>query len=249
MDAYLYLENWNAFGKYLAYALLGIGLFIIFYHYFRLVFNREYKKRYDYINRNEIRSLWISALFIIFGIGIYVNTLVDEGEIIWLLVRVFVTIMMGIIIGVIISNLLKFYYPFYIEKRLRRLRYKPRKSPKTGKPMKLLSEEEEDVYLDEGMQAEENVFSIDYDVWIDEETGFTKIEKYAGHLVALQCPECSYQTLKVVKEEILESPSEIEEGELMKFYKCDYCGYKERKAFRIAKITKTDNSGKATSII
>jgi len=247
MDAYLYLEKWNAFGKYLSYALLGIGIFILFYHYFRLILTKEYKKKYDYINRNEIRSLWLSVLFIIFGIGIYVNTLVDEGEIVWLMVRVFVTFMMGLIIGVFISNLLKFYYPFYIEKRLRRLRYKPRKSPKTGKPMKLLSEEEEDVYLDEGMQAEENVFSVDYDVWIDEETGFTKIEKYAGHLVALQCPECSYQTLKVVKEEILESPTESEEGELMKFYKCDYCGYKERKAFRIAKITKTDNLSKATS--
>ena len=32
----------------------------------------------------------------------------------------------------------------------------------------LLSEDEEDAYLDEGMQAEENVFSVDYDVWIDE---------------------------------------------------------------------------------
>jgi len=58
----------------------------------------------------------------------------------------------------------------------------------------------------------------------------------AGHLIALQCPECNYQTLKVTKEEILESPTETEEGELMKFYKCDYCGYKERKAFRIAKL-------------
>jgi hypothetical protein len=25
----------------------------------------------------------------------------------------------------------------------------------------------------------------------------------------------------------------------MKFYKCDYCGYKERKAFRIAKLKNT----------
>ena len=51
--------------------------------------------------------------------------------------------------------------------------------------MKLLSEEE-DVYLDEGMQAEENAYSVDYDVWIDEKTGFTKIEKYNGRLHALK---------------------------------------------------------------
>ncbi len=249
MDAYLELEKWNVFGKYVAYILVSIGILIILYHFIHLGLTKDYKKRYDYINRYEIKSLWISAIFLIVGIGFYMNTLYAEGEIIWLMVRVFVTVMLGLIIGVIISNLLKFFYPFYIEKRLRKLRYTPRKSPKTGKPMKLLSEEEEDVYLDEGMQAEENVFSVDYDVWIDEETGYTKIEKYAGHLVALQCPECSYQTLKVVKEEILESPTETEEGELMKFYKCDYCGYKERKAFRVAKLKKVEGLNKSSTTV
>lgn len=228
-------------------AVIAAGVMIILYHFLRLLFTSDYKKRYDYINKNEIKTLWIAFLFLIIGLAIFSNTLVSESGIIWLLVKIFVTIMMGLIIAVILSNLLKFYYPFYVEKRLRKLRYTPRTSPKTGKPMKLLSEEEEDVYLDEGMQAEENVFSVDYDVWIDEETGFTKIEKYAGHLVALQCPECSYQTLKVVKEEILESPTENEEGELMKFFKCDYCGYKERKAFRIARLRKVEGLNKSSS--
>lgn len=249
MESYLYLEKWNAAGRYIAYTLVAVGLLTLIYHFLRLIMTTELKKRYDYINKYEIKSLWACTLFVIIGIGFYLNTLVKEGEIIWLMVRVFVTIMVGLIFGVIISNLLKFYYPFYVEKRLRKLRYTPRKSPKTGKPMKLLSEEEEDVYLDEGMQAEENVFSVDYDVWIDEETGHTKIEKYAGHLVALQCPECSYQTLKVVKEEILESPTETEEGELMKFYKCDYCGYKERKAFRVAKLKKVEGYNKSSAAI
>ena len=236
MNAYLYLETWNKWGKLVAYGLVGVAVIILIYHFLSLLANRDYKKRYDFINKYEINNLWYTSVVLIFAIGIYINTLRPEGELIWILVQIFVTIMMGLIVGVIISNILKFYYPFYVEKRLKRLRFTPRVSPKTGKAMKLLSEEEEDVYLDEGMQAEENVFSVDYDVWIDEETGFTKIEKYAGHLIALQCPECNYQTLKVVKEEILESPTEVEEGELMKFYKCDYCGYKERKAFRIAKL-------------
>ena len=247
MSSYLHLGEWNTMGKPLAFLVIALGILVIIFHLIRLLFNSDFKRRYDFINKYEIKTLWISFLFIITGLGILANTIVEEGEIIWLLVRIFVTIMMGLIVAVIISNLLKFYYPFYVEKRLRKLRYTPRKSPKTGKPMKLLSEEEEDVYLDEGMQAEENVFSVDYDVWIDEETGYTKIEKYAGHLVALQCPECSYQTLKVVKEEILESPTEDEEGELMKFFKCDYCGYKERKAFRIARLKKVEGLNKSSS--
>ena len=103
--------------------------------------------------------------------------------------------------------------------------------------MKLLSEEEEDVYLDEGMQAEENVYSIDYDVWVDEETGYTKIEKYAGHLHAIQCPECNYQTLRVTKEEIVIEPTADTEGELEKYFDCGYCGYKTKKSFHVAKLS------------
>lgn len=108
--------------------------------------------------------------------------------------------------------------------------------------MKLLSEEEEDVYLDEGMQAEENLFSMDYDVWKDEESGYVKIEKYAGHLHAVQCPECNYQTFKVVKEEILKAPTETEEGELLKHFLCGYCGYKAKKAVTLKASTKFEGA-------
>lgn len=245
MNTYVELGSWNRWGQYIAFALLAISVGVILYHFITMASNKDPKKKYDFINKHEINNLWYASLFLLFAVGVYVNTLVPAGELLWVGVRFFVTLMMGLMIGVIVSNLLKFYYPFYVEKRLKRLRYTPRVSPKSGKPMKLLSEDEEDVYLDEGMQAEENVFSVDYDVWIDEESGFTKIEKYAGHLIALQCPECSYQTLKVTKEEIIESPTIEAEGELMKFYKCEYCGYKERRAFRIAKVK---GSGQTESV-
>ena len=111
--------------------------------------------------------------------------------------------------------------------------------------MKLLSEEEEDAYLDEGMQAEEDVFSIDYDVWKDEETGYVKIEKYSGHLHALQCPECNYQTFKVVKEEILKTPSTNEEGELLKHFLCGYCGYKSKKSVTLKISQKLESAATA----
>jgi hypothetical protein len=116
------------------------------------------------------------------------------------------------------------------------LRYKPRISPKTGRPMKLLTEEEEDVYLDEGMQAEEDVFSVDYDVWIDEETGYTQLEKYSGKYAIKQCPKCNYQTLKIEKEELLIAPTVISSGELLKRYRCTYCNYTEKEIFNVVKL-------------
>lgn len=236
------LDSWNKWGKLSAYALIGLGLLLVLYHLIKLYSIKDYKTKYDYINRNEINLLTYASYLALVGAGIFANTLYGETGVMWFFVRIFVTGMLGLIVGVIIQNVLKVYYPFYIEKRLKRLRYTPRISPKTGKPMKLLSEEEEDVYLDEGMQAEENIFSVDYDVWIDEETGYTQIEKYQGHLHALQCPGCNYQTLKVTKEEIIESPTTTEEGELMKYYKCSYCNHKTRKIFKVAKLRETSST-------
>jgi hypothetical protein len=229
------LQAWNTYGRYLAYAVASVGVLIFLGHLVKLVSIKEQKDKYDYINTSEIKLLWYAALLIIIGAAIYANTLVDKTGWLWFSVRIFVSSMLAIIVGVVVQNVLKFYYPFYIEKRLKKLRYSPRVSP-DGRKMRLLSEEEEDVYLDEGMQAEEDAFAVDYDVWIDEESGYTKIEKYNGRLHALKCSECNYQTLKMTSEEVIQSPTTTEEGELMKHFTCSYCGHKERKSVRIARL-------------
>jgi hypothetical protein len=230
------IKAWDMYGQYAAYALYGLAILLFLVYVIKLASTKEPKDKYDFINKSEINMMWYSAIAAITATAIIVNTFILDITVLWVFVRAFLTIMMAIITGVILQNILKFYYPFYIEKRLKKLRYQPRISPKNGKPMKLLSEDEEDVYLDEGMQAEEDLFSIDYDVWIDEENNYTKIEKYSGHLHAQQCPECSYQTFKVTKEELITSPTVDEEGELMKFFDCGYCGHKSKKPFKVAKL-------------
>ncbi|UXX80274.1 hypothetical protein N7E81_04060 [Reichenbachiella carrageenanivorans] len=229
------LDTWNLYGNYVSYTIAAVGVLILIGHLFKLMITKDQKDKYDYINMYEINLLWYSALLIIIALAVYANTLVSESGMMWFFVRLFVSTMFAIIAGVIVQNILKFYYPFYIEKRLKFLRFTPRISP-DGRPMKLLSEEEEDVYLDEGMQAEEDAFSVDYDVWIDEESGYTKIEKYNGRLHALKCNECNYQTLKVNKEEVIRVATLESDGELVKSYTCGYCGHKEKKSFTIAQL-------------
>jgi hypothetical protein len=240
-------EPWNRLAQNLALALWALSVLIVLGHIVKLVTTGDPKAKYDYISRYEIRLLWIASLVLIIGSAFYANSNIVELNALWIIVRVFITVSMSLIAALIIQNLLKFYYPFFIEKRLKALRYKPRISPKTGKPMKLLSEQEEDAYLDEGMQAEENVFSVDYDVWKDEETGYIKIEKYAGHLHALECPECNYQTFKIVREEILRQPTPTEEGELLKHYQCSYCGFKAKKTVTLKASSKFESSAAATA--
>lgn len=239
------LATWGQLG---AYVLFGIGLLIFAYHLIRIVFAGEPKDKYDYIIRHEINYLWYSSLLILIGAVLYFNSHVVETEITSFVIKLLAAAMIATLIGVVIVNMLKFYYPFYMEKRLKKLRYTPRVSPKSGNLMKLLSEEDEDVYLNEGMQAEEHIFSVDYDVWLDEETQYIKIEKYAGHLHALKCPECNYQTLMVTKEAIIENPSESTGGELMKYYKCSFCNNKEKRSFKIAKLPEKTGMAKDEKI-
>jgi hypothetical protein len=229
------LATWNQYAAYFSYAIAVVGLLILIGHYLKLLTTSDFKSRYDYINMHEINLLWYGFLLILIALTLYVNTVSVKMTWLWFFVRLFVSAMMAMIIGVVVQNVLKFYYPFFIEKRLKKLRYTPRVSP-DGRKMKLLSEEEEDVYLDEGMQAEEDAFSVDYDVWIDETSGYTKIEKYNGRLHALECSECHYQTLRVDREEVIQPATETEDGELMKHFVCGYCGHKEKKSFKIAKI-------------
>jgi DNA-directed RNA polymerase subunit RPC12/RpoP len=215
--------------------LIG-GLSLLCWYLIKLWTIKGLKARFDFISEYEIRFLWNSSLFIIVSLALIPKSFVSKDVALSHLVDFFIEFMLALIFGTIVYYTLKYYYPNYQNKRLKNLRYKPRISPKTGKSMKLLTEEEEDVYLDEGMQAEEDVFSVDYDVWIDEESGFTQIEKYSGKLNAKECPRCGYQTLKVEKEELIIAPTTYSSGELMKRYKCTYCGHKEKEIFKVAKL-------------
>jgi len=239
-DTYFaFLKIWN----YILYILVGTSLLIsigiIFFHIIKNNAIKDFKKKYDYLRDYESKIIYYTVFFFSLAITLYVNTTYTatvKQSIIWFFVRLFVSVSFGTLLVYLTYLLLKFAYPATLNKKLRKWRYMPRVNPKTGNEMKLLSEEEEDVHLDEGMQAEENVFSVDYDVWVDPETNDVHIEKYQGHLVAEGCNSCGFQTMKQVKEEIVTPPSETEEGETVKHYECSYCGAKRSKNLKIAKL-------------
>lgn len=239
----LFFSEWKLWTQYGAIILCGLGVLVFLFYNIRLSMIGDYKKKYDFINVYEIRYYMLSGFVIVLAGWFFLNSLFSEREQIDVgifIARLLGTLIFASIFMVVVYNVLRIYYPAVVEKKLHKWRYKSRISPKSGKPMKLLSEEEEDVFLTEGMQAEEEVFSIDYDVWIDEENNYTKIEKYDGHLHAEKCSNCGFQTLKVIKEEIISSPTTSAKGELMKYFECTYCGHKERKIFKVGNIKQVD---------
>jgi hypothetical protein len=104
--------------------------------------------------------------------------------------------------------------------------------------MRKLDETEEDAHLDASQIAEEaNVHSVDYDVWLDDKTGYKKVEKYVSYLHAEECSECGFFTLKIDKEEVEVKPTADEPGLLLKHYKCSYCAHREAKEVKLARLS------------
>ncbi len=212
----------------------GVVLFLV-YHV-RLSALKDFKAKYDFINQHEIKDL--KVIFLCFSISVFMlinrygMSELKQVEV-WFFVRLFMGIAGGTLIGYVSFLILDYYYPTVIDKKLKKWRYMPRIGA-SGTKMRLLSEEEEDVHLEEGMQAEENIFSIDYDVWVDEKSGEIKVEKYQGHLQALKCNSCGFYTMRVSREEITQQPSADGAGELVKHYQCGYCKSVRATAFKIS---------------
>lgn len=241
MDNVMYLkflDIWNNVMVVGSIVLVIASVLVLFYHRIRLGSVKDLKQKYDYLSENDVRmqmtSIWLFAAAALFILNTsYSKTM--EVHYVWFLVRFFITFCISTLIVYISYLLYKYTYPARLDKKLKHLRYKPRISS-AGNQMRLLSEDEEDVHLDEGMQAEEDVFSVDYDVWVDEATGEVKIEKYAGRLEANRCNTCGFYTMKLKQEEIVEPSSETMEGEMIQKWECGYCGAKRTKQVRIAKL-------------
>lgn len=231
-----FLNFWHTSMLAGAVLMILVGIIIYLMHKVRVASIVDFKAKYDFINLKEIKTYKLT--FLCFGIAtMMIVNLYGMGKLtqigVWFFVRLFISIAAGTLVSYVSFLVLDYYYPTVLNSKLRKWRYAPRKT-KTGEVMRLLTEEEEDVHLEEGMRAEENVFSIDYDVWVDDKTGEIKIEKYPGHLQAFQCNTCGFYTMKVVKEEITKNPSKDSPGELIKNYQCSYCKSVRATAFNIS---------------
>ena len=232
-------DNYMVLGT-IIFATLAVLIF--FYHEIRIMLIREYKEKYDYVTLYEIKFFWYTVILAITSATFISNTVMTEWTLRrglkWFSGRLFITICLAILTYYLFFSLIRIYYPRYMERRLNRLRNKPRLSPE-GNEMRKLSEAEEDAHLEADQIAQEGseVHSVDYDVWLDEKTGYKKIEKYYSYQHAIECPECGYVTMKIQHEEVTKAPTESEPGELTKHYRCTFCSHRQRKEVHLAKLS------------
>ena len=133
---------------------------------------------------------------------------------------------------------------FLLGKLLKHLRYAPRFSKETGNELRLLSEEEEDDFLEQGQITEEDIGSADYDVWVDETGKDLLILRYLKPFVKYRnCPACSYKTYHLARTVIIREASYRYDGYGERIYECKNCHYQKKKGFRISRGADSGGGG------
>lgn len=220
----------------------ALAILTFLYHEYKVLSLKEYKAKYDYVILHEIKFFVYAVKLAVVAICFYANSVMTDWVMRkgwdWFLGRFLLMGGVAVVFYVFLSNLIRIYYPRGLEKRLHRLRNTPRISP-AGNAMRKLSEEEEDAHMEADQIAEEgsSIHSVDYDVWLDEKTGYKKIEKYFAYHHTEECKDCGYITLKLMNEEVTLKPTQDTPGELTKHYKCTFCNHRERRIVHLAKLS------------
>ncbi|WP_162555888.1 hypothetical protein [Reichenbachiella versicolor] len=189
------------------------------------------------MSKREIQYYWLTALTLCISLIFYLNSIMvwentPEAELIWLF-KLFVSISIGLAIAIFTNRYFYIYHPFNLEKKLQKLRFRPRVSPVTGQKMHLLTEDEEDVHLTLDMIEHEKINAFEYDVWIDDSSGYKLIEVYKGNLYLDICKKCNYRTAHETKEEIILDDYDLLVQKLIKHYRCYYCDHEQTKTAKL----------------
>ncbi len=231
------IPEWLDFFPQIGFTLFGVSLFVTILYFILLATKGKRTQKFIFASGNETAYFNLSSNFLAAGIVFFVFfsiiNWIGKAAFYHLFGAGFFSIIIGFAVGYAFWAIVKYYYPFILEKRLDKIRFKPMKSD-AGNPMRLMNEEEEDKFMTPEMIAEEDNHIADYDIWVDEVTGEKVVEKYDMLFHALICGKCSYRTMRDVREEIIEEPTYEKEGLMIKYYKCTYCGNTMNKELKIS---------------
>lgn len=127
--------------------------------------------------------------------------------------------------------------PYWLAlKKYRDARNKPMKCPACRGTMTKLNEEEDNNLLSPSQDMEEQLNSVDYDVWVCKDCG--TVERFAypnKHSIYQECPHCHTKAMYMVKDHTVVPPTTRAGGIGERIYDCKYCHNQTRKRYNIPK--------------
>lgn len=234
-----FIEQWNQAAFYGAGLMVALSVLIMLIYFLVLPTKTKLSSKHEYISSNAIRFRWWSGLAFSIAVALIIDWALDKyfytSSLFELIFKFLASAGMGFLLAYSIKTYLNVYYPFNLEKKLHKIRFKKRFSP-DGNELVLLDEESEDVHLTEEMIEQERVNAFEYDVWYDEKSGYKIIEQYKGSLLLEICENCNYRTAHEMEEEVIEKPTTSDGGWLRKKYQCHHCGHVQYEDKRIAPL-------------
>lgn len=121
------------------------------------------------------------------------------------------------------------------------LRHRPRKCPRCGRPTERLAEHEDDAHLAPGEQTEEQLGSVDYDVWLCRCGNVEKLRYGALFTRYANCPKCKARARLSVKNTV--RPATTICGGLVEVTQtCAHCGYGSTYRYDTPRLADSDSS-------
>jgi uncharacterized protein len=146
-----------------------------------------------------------------------------------------------LVIGILFPPMLLFFF-FYL-RRKKFYRNHPRTCQECGSMAIKLDEKLDDNYLEAGEVFEENLGSVDYDVW--QCTSCKSIEKisYVSRSTKYtDCPHCNTKSLHSISRRTIKHPSYSSSGKGEEIKQCKFCQEKVVNTYSIAKLTTSSSS-------
>lgn len=135
----------------------------------------------------------------------------------------------------------------FVKVLMERWRNTPRISP-SGKIMRKLDEEADDEFLKSGQVTEEQVKSIDYDVWITDDKKETLILAYKRWFSSYSaCPKCKFKTYYQEYDKVIRAATYTNSGEGEKKHSCKHCGHSVTRRYTIPKKERTSSTSSSYS--
>ncbi|MDL2290320.1 TPM domain-containing protein [Paludibacteraceae bacterium OttesenSCG-928-F17] len=105
--------------------------------------------------------------------------------------------------------------------------------------MRIVSEKEEDKYLNDAQKFEEKIGSVDYDVYVCdkcEEVKILRIDKTSAYSV---CPNCGTKAFIQDRKQITKEPTYSSTGIERVTYKCKYCGFEQHTDRKLPRLDRS----------
>ena len=135
-----------------------------------------------------------------------------------------------------------------VENLLEKWRNQVRFSSKTGLEMRKLSEAKDNEYLEKGQVTEEQIKSVDYDVWITDEPDDILVLRYNTWFTKYNsCSACGYKTWYLVYDRTITSATYSSSGTGERKKACAHCKHQDISRYTIPQLQESSSSSSGGS--